>query len=288
MKALPHPPTRRSRRGFALISVLWGVAVLSLIAAAVLSSTMAARRGSHAALERLQAEALAEAGINDAIVSLLAPQPGQMPRIDGTPYDFVFAETRIAVSIQDENGRIDLNNADGETLARLFTSVSVPQTEAAALSDRIQDWREPRIGKRVNGAIAEDYRAAGYGYGPRGKPFHTLDELKLVMGVSPDLFRKVAPSLTVYSHRGSVNRQTAPRGVLLVLDLGNAGAVDQLLITRSGRLIAGMSLADWVFTIRAEVKMSSGGIYRREAVIRLTGNDADPYWVHAWREVWVE
>lgn len=66
-------------------------------------------------------------------------------------------------------------------------------------ADRILDWREPGIGKRLNGAKAEDYRAAGIVYGPRKAPFESVEEVKLVMGMTAQLFDALAPALTVYS-----------------------------------------------------------------------------------------
>src|SRR5688500_5410166 len=104
-----EPRTESHRRGFALICGVWGVARLALIAAAVASSGIAARRGRGITVQRAQADAVAEAGINDAIVSLLAPRAGQMRRIDGIAYVTRFAGTDISVSIQDEYGKIDLN-----------------------------------------------------------------------------------------------------------------------------------------------------------------------------------
>lgn len=287
------------RRGFALLTVLWFVALLALIASVVLSSGLASRRSSHVAFERAEADALAEAGINDAILSLLAPQPGNQRRVDGVPYVLTFAGAEIAVSIQDEHGKIDLNHADGALLARLFTSVGIAPDEAAALSDRIQDWREAGAGRRVNGAIAEDYRAAGYDYGPRNRPFQSVDELKLVMGMSQELFRKVAPALTVYSHRGSVNRQTAPRAVLLALDVADGAGADQFIADRAaagtagsgisgGTLAPSIALTDWAFAIHAELTMPSGGVFGREAVVRFTNDPRRPYWIHAWRSVSAE
>jgi len=297
MKCRPTTRGLDGRRGFALLTVLWCVALLALIAGVVLSSGVASRRSSHVAVERAEADALAEAGINDAILALLAPQPGNQRRVDGAPYALNFAGAEVTVSIQDENGKIDLNHADGALLAGLFTSAGVAADEAAALSDRIQGWREAGAGKRLNGAIAEDYRAAGYEYGPRNAPFQSVDELKLVMGMSPELFRKVAPALTVYSHRGSVNRQTAPREVLLALGVTNGAGVDQIIASRGvaagaagGGLIGGIlapsiALTDWAFAIRAKVTMPSGNVHGRESVVRITNDPQRPYWILTWREV---
>ncbi len=284
----------RNRRGFALVSILWGIALLSLIAAAVLSASVTVRRTSHVALQQAQAEALAEAAINGAILSLLDPKVSNRPRLDGISYVLTFAATPIKVSIQDEYGRIDLNTADGATLIRLFISVGLSPEEATSISDKIQDWRESGAAKRLNGAMAADYQAAGYHYGPRRKPFQRVDELKLVMGVTADLFLKVEPALTVYS----VELLTAPRGALLALSLPNGESVDHFISKRSNaeaaaggttpavNPAAAIDLTDRPCSIRAEVPLATGGVYRREAVIRITGDPQQPFLIQNWREVW--
>lgn len=287
------------RRGFALISILWGVALLSLIAAAVLAASATVRRSGHVALQQAQAESLAEAAINSAILSLLDPKVSNRPRLDGTPYVLTFAATQIKVSIQDEYGKIDLNTADGATLSKLFTSVGLTPEDAASISDKIQDWRESGAGKRLNGAAAADYQAAGYQYGPRRNPFQRVDELKLVMGVTADLFLKVAPALTVYSHQPTVELMTAPRETLLALSLPNGESVDQFISKRAGTESAASSttpsanptaaidLTDRPCSIRVEVSLPAGGVYRREAVIRLTGNPQQPFLMQNWQEAWI-
>jgi len=287
-----------NRRGFALVTILWGVALLSLIAAAVLSASVTVRRTSHVALQQAQAEALAEAAINGAILSLLDPKVSNRPRLDGTPYVLTFAAIPIKVSVQDEYGRIDLNTADGATLIKLFTSVGLTPEEATSISDKIEDWRESGAGKRLNGATAADYQAAGYQYGPRRNPFQRVDELKLVMGVTADLFLKVAPALTVYSHQPTIELMTAPREVLLAVSLPNGESVDQFIAKRAGTESAASSgtpnanpaaaidLTDRPCSIRVEVPLTTGGVYRREAVIRFTDDPQQPFLIQNWQEAW--
>lgn len=283
-------------QGFALISVLWGVAIMALLCAAILAISSANKIDTHIILQRAQAEAGAEAGINDAIAALLSSKKASMPRIDGVAYPFEWQGAEVTISIQDEFGKVDINNADGASLKRLFVAAGVDPDAAVALADKVMDWREKGIGKRLNGATTEDYRTAGFDYGPRRKPFQSIDELKLVMGMPPRIFDTVASAITVYSHRAYVNPSTAPRLALLAAGLANKDNVDQYIKHRSqltssasaaiagGVLSPSVALANWAFTISASVKMPSGGRYERVAVVRFTGNHEKPYWIQSWRE----
>ena len=55
------------------------------------------------------------------------------------------------------------------------------------------------VGGSPGAEVVSEYRAAGYAYGPRDGPFETVEELKLVMGMTPLLFEALAPVLTIYS-----------------------------------------------------------------------------------------
>ena len=71
--------------------------------------------------------------------------------------------------------------------------------------------------RRVNGAKDQAYRLAGTSYRPRNGPFQSVDELLLVMDMTPALFTRIAPALTVYSGRQFIDPQVAPREALLAL-----------------------------------------------------------------------
>jgi general secretion pathway protein K len=269
------------------VSVLWLLIILSLIAESLMTSVNFSYRLVHNAGERARAEALADAGIARAVLGMLDRQPAQRWRSDGGTTSFTFAGAAMRVSIQDELGKIDLNAADAPLLQGLFTSAGIDGETASALADRVLDWRDQRALHRLNGAKDADYRAAGLSYGPRNGPFQTIDELKLVMGVTPALFDRVAPAITVYSGRPMFDPQVAPRAALLALANMDAATVDQMLAARTEGTAAttpdpGAPLGGRAFTIRVEIDTPDGKI-AREAVVRLTDDPAQPYWVLAGR-----
>ncbi len=182
-----------------LAYVIWGIGLLSYIAVSLLWSGNVSYQLARNVTEAAQLEATVEATINRAVLGLLDGRYDRRWRVDGVAQEFSFGGAKVRVAIQDELGRIDLNHADGALLAGLFQSVGLDSFSASRRVDKILDWRDSNGLKRLNGATAQDYRAAGFAYGPRNGPFQSVDELKLVMDMTPELFRRVEPALTVYS-----------------------------------------------------------------------------------------
>jgi general secretion pathway protein K len=291
---------RPDERGLALILVLWGLALLSLMAVGVLSLERSARRSSLDFDQRARAEALSAAGINRAILSLLEPDPARRWRIDGTPRDLQLENYHFRVRIQDESGKIDLNVADRELLVGLFVSQGLSAQAADELTDKVLDWRDPTDAHRLNGSKDDEYRAAGYPYGPRNGPFQTVDELKLVMDVTPEMYKRIEPAITIYSQRPMINPTTAPREALLALPSFDAEKVETVLVARSGGEDASSaedtgqnasvldqprSLFGLAFAIRVRILDREFLGYSTEAVIRITGDPREPYWVMSWRDL---
>jgi general secretion pathway protein K len=179
--------------------------------------------------------------------------------------------------------------ASGDVLRRLLEVVGGVDTDTAqTLSDRIMDWREPGDTKRLNGAKAEDYRAAGYTYGPRNGPFETVDEIKLVMGMTPPIFSRIASSLTVYAQTPSIDPRVAPRNVLLALPGVDTDTVDSLLQDRAARHSGEQrggpaslgSLVGHSIQITALVNGPASVKLSSSATVRVTGFSTAPLWIY--------
>jgi general secretion pathway protein K len=275
----------------ALISVLWGIALLSIVAASFLSAGGVSYRLAHNAVEIARTDAVADAAVNRAVLALLDPQLDRRWRTDGVAQAFNFDGTSLKISIQDELGRIDLNHADASLLIGLFKSAGLDLQSAGKLVDKILDWRDANPAKRLNGAKEQDYRMSGHAYRPRNGAFQSVHELKLVMDMTPDLFRRVEPALTVYSGRPFIDPRLAPAEALLALPSMDSAKVAALVAARTGApsgspIPAGnpeMSSQQTgrAFTIRTEFERRNGAL-NREAVIRLTDNPTQPYWVLSW------
>ena len=184
------------QRGFALLIVLWTVAFLALLGTQI----VAAGRSDTRLADNLRQEAVLEAAAAGAIQNVTflilgAKDPqfqtyGVMSevRVGGTP---------VLVRVENEGDRVNLNTASAVLLRSLIIEVGGAPGLADRLAAAILDWRTAGANARPRGAKAADYRAAGRDYGPPGTPFQSVDELADVLGMSPDLFARMAPHLTV-------------------------------------------------------------------------------------------
>lgn len=277
-------------KGIALVAVLWITVLLSTLAAGLVTNIHAQGSWVAGELDAARAEALADAGVFDAVARMVNKTDGPLP-LDGSPYEVKVANHRVAVSVQDELGKLDLNTGSPEYLTRLFRTSGISAGDAAGLVDKILDWRDADDLRRSNGAENRDYGAQSKPYGPRNGPFRSVEELKLVLGVKEELFLRIEPSLTVYAQGEFVNPMTAPRDVLVAVGY-SAEEAERLITQRSTKGTAPDAIsvvspkdseeAGQAFTIRAEVAVAQERKFRRLAVVRLTGDPSDPYWFQRW------
>jgi general secretion pathway protein K len=270
--------------------VLWGLSILSLIAASMMSTGTLSAAMERNALRRAEADALADSAIALGILGLLDPRPERRWRVDGVPQDATFAGIPLKIAIQDEYGLIDLNQADVVVFRDLFRSAGVKEDEAEVLAARVIDWRSTGTDRVLEGSTPDDYKAAGLAHAPRRGPFQSVDELALVRGVTPELFARMEPALTVYSLQPTLDRRVAPREVLLALT-GDAGQTNRILAERlsalrgltgdglplgAGAIDPNIALNGHVFTITATFPYREV-IMRKAMIVRLSRNSTRPY-----------
>ena len=209
------------QRGIALISVLWTLALLSLIAAGVSATTRNDVRLSANLAASAQARSAAAGGVHWALYELMARKGASGWQADGTVHELNLGAAVVRVAILDEAGKIDLNAAPATLLDGLLRSTGLPDDVSRRVVDAILDWRDPDSDVRPHGAENAEYRLAGKPYGAKNAPFDSVDELSLVLGVPPELYRTVRPALTVFSRQAGVNPAAASREVLLAIAGGD-------------------------------------------------------------------
>ena len=266
--------------------MLWGLVIISLIAAVMLSAARVSYRQAAYSVEQAQRRALADAATARAVLGLLDARSDHRWRVDGVPQVWDFDGQRIAIAIEDEGGKIDLNVA-GDPAIRQLVNVVAPN--AKGLADKILDWRQQSGDlHRLEGASGGDY-AAARDYRPRGGPFQSVDELKLVLGMTPALFRGLKPAVTVFSGRSKVNLATAPKEVLMALAGQDAAAATATVASRQGSIPvdqpqgqpirggvvqAGIPIDGWSFSIRVGLKDDRDA---RDRVIRIVPKIQPPF-----------
>lgn len=281
------PPARTTgQRGIALVAVLWGLAILSIIAAAFLADTRSQGTIARNLMENAKAQSLADAGVYRAIAGILSIDPAIAWRADGTAYQLSLGEGEVLITITDEGGKVDLNRAQDRLLRGLFEGFGMPENDAAALIDAIRDFADRDDDRRPAGAEDGDYIAAGLEWGAKDAPFEAVEELQQVLGMSRPLYDRLSPFLTVYSGRAQVNPVVAPREVLMAMPGLGEEQVDALLARRAESGDARVRSVGTAFTIRAAAVTSGGGRFIREAVVQRTADRRNPYLIREWRQFW--
>jgi len=290
---------KHRQAGIALILVLWIVSLLAVIAGNFAYGMRSEAQITRNLVSIAQARALANAGVQRAWFELAQPAgEAQRWKPDGRVWAMTLADGQVQVIIQDESGKIDINTASEALLKGLFLSVGLDDAQSVDLLDALVDWRDADPVRRPHGAEESEYLAAGMTVMPTNAPFETIDELRRVLGVSPEIFQRLVPSITVHSRQIGVNTALAPRSVLLAIPGSSPELVDQFLTMRAQAFATGVtvppfapgaafetgSVGGGAYSVRSVATMRDTTVYMREAVARIAQNPRRPVTVLAWGE----
>lgn len=237
---------RRPAAGFALPAVLWILVLVAAVSASFLAAAQDERRAVANGIESTRARWAARAGLARAAATLDArlagPSAGRRIRSAG---DSLLPAGRMTVNgmevrveLVDSRARLHLNRADAAQLGRLLAALGVTGPRAGRIVDAVLDWRDADDRPRSAGAESDAYAAGGLAAGPRNAPFASVEELRRVRGVSPELYRRLAPLATVVGD-GRINVNAAPVPVLVALPVLDVEAARALVGARaSGRVFS--------------------------------------------------
>jgi general secretion pathway protein K len=287
----------RAQSGIALVLALWLTVLLTVIASGFAFSMRSEALATRNALSMAQARAVADGAVERTAFELMRPQVANTWKPDGQPHRYVDGDATVVVAAVDEAAKIDINTAPDLLLRNLLVVIGgLDDVAAGTLVDAIVDWRDPDDLRRPNGAELPEYRAANLKYGPANASFETVGELARVLGMTPDVFRRIAPVLTVYSRQPGVNAATADRQVLLALPNTTPEAVDAYIAQRAQALADKLPIPPFppaqafgsgpvpIWRIRAEATLADGVTFAREAVLRPSPDAQRPLIALAWLE----
>ena len=203
-----------SRKGVALVLVLWIVVILGAVAAGVAAETHDASSIARNARARLISRYAAESGIEATAAMIedslgLAADSAERSAFlnsleQSTSGDTVVLEdARFSVAVVDASARLDLNAATEESLARFFSRFT--DLGSAAMAARgIRSWIERDGGGQTDRKIMLDsggaYRTV--------RPLTSIEELRTLGLISESVLLQAAPFLTVDGD-GTINQVTA-------------------------------------------------------------------------------
>ena len=202
------------QQGIALILVLWVIALLTVIAMAVVSTSRTELNMARNRLDEARAHALAEAGMNIALLHLSSREEADQWYPDGQPIAWSFAGRDLEIRIFNESSRIDINKTQDKVLRKLIEALPLEEVDAEAITAAMHDWRDADTLSRPQGAEDDDYSSAGLPYGAKDAKFDSMEELGQVLGVTRELLGLLEPHLTVNSISSTVMREYASAQVL--------------------------------------------------------------------------
>ncbi len=232
---------RENEKGIALLVTLLILVLVVVLAHEVFRiGAQSAQTGAYGR-DSIRCILLAEGGTGAArIVLRLDARDNQYDTLDEfwsrAALPIELGDGEVAVIIEDEERKIDLNrimlsngNAPDEQRLAVFQRLLDTLGIDRAVSDAVVDWLDNDENPRVGGAESSYYLGLPKPYRAKNDLFDTIGELRLVRGVTGEVFEKLLPFVTV-SSSGKVNVNTAPKEVLMSLsagtDLADGGAID--------------------------------------------------------------
>jgi general secretion pathway protein K len=250
--AIRAPALKRERSGFALMAALWLVVLVGVTGYELSVRSRSHRLAVANSLEQASAEAAADGAIEtlrgELALRLARPAEAQINSGTRTPIDpwfdlalvdtdtISFGDARAVARLYDAGSRLHLNRASEGDLRRFLAALPLDAGLADRLAQRIVDWRDRDGFRRPRGFEREDYLRTGARRLPSDADFARVDELREVDGMTPDLFARIEPHLTLLG-TSQINVNTAARAVLLSLPGMGDETVAAIVRAQQGRRV---------------------------------------------------
>jgi general secretion pathway protein K len=216
----------RRQRGATVLVALVTVALVAVVAARLLSEQDHWHRQVLLQTDRMQATALAQAGVRYAMAILAddmrAGDTDHGREAWARPLPPMSAEGgSLAGRITDLQGRLNLNDAGhlpgeegyaaDQPLPRLFAALALSPALLAALSD----WVDADDAVRASGAEDAYYLSLPRPYRAANRPLASIEELRFVRGFDAAIIARLRPYVTALPPGTPINLNTAPAEVML-------------------------------------------------------------------------
>ena len=276
-----------NERGIALVIVLWVLALLTVMSMTYSYFARIEAMTVRNAFETTQARYAAEAGVQRTLWVLASPVLATRWPANGAEHTFATADGMVRISAIDESGFININRAGAEYLDGLFKAVGIEAGERRSVTAQILDWRDTDSIRNASGAEDSDYAGAGLSYTAKDAPFESVEELLLLLAMSPSVYSKVEPFLTVYSSQSGINVAAAPREVLLATPGISPEDVEAILTERAESTYSPENAAirgSGTYRISVRADLPSGGQYTLRAIVRIGVGETPQFTVLNWKE----
>lgn len=133
--------SHKNAQGFALLSVIWISAILSLLSITGLQIYLRNTNQSALELKKIQAQLMHDAAANFAIIDLLEPRKEVVA--SATPHtklSYLHPNAQIEIHIQNEAGLVDLKLADKKFIQQLLAANQIDSNLAETVIDRLKSF----------------------------------------------------------------------------------------------------------------------------------------------------
>ncbi len=186
--------------------VLWVLMILSVVVLEFSYGMRTEVQITQNFQEEVQLYAMAEGGMQRAVVELIFKHDSRVQQkrktqkdegippeqqewvTDGREYAVAFEGGDCGVRVTGEAGKVNINSVSETLLRKIIGNFGLEGEVRDVVVDSILDWRDADDFYRVNGAENEYYRGLKEPYDCKNGNLDTIEELLLVRGVTSELF----------------------------------------------------------------------------------------------------
>lgn len=268
----------RADAGYASVAAVAGVGVFALMALALMQAGRSTIAIAAAHVAQARTAAAAEAGLAlglDGVLDRGWP-------IDGRVIAARFEGVELAIRVEDERGKVPLNQLDERTAAALARAAGLDDAQDLRIAaDSLLDWVDDDGEPRLFGAEAAHYRRSATP--PRNGPMLSVDELGSVRGWTRAMVERVRPFVTVHFGNGGFDLRNARPEAIGVMQGGEVAGFDEIVRARAAAgqreaidTTAPLDLSGRALSIRAEARAPDGSRAERWIVAEIASDSRQP------------
>ena len=274
-----RPRQTRSRRegGYALVAAVTSVLAFAYIAFQVLAADEGGIGAVSARIEQAKLSAAADAGIAIAVHALADPDLGARWSLDGQPHQVDFAGDELTIRLEDERGKAPLAGINDDQARALFAGAGATGDRLDALVAEFRDWKTSADATALPAAPSESPVRHGQ--------FRTIGEMASLKDMDPIMLAKIAPAVTTFfEESGPFLPNHASPLALATMNADIDQSPSSILAPGGGaftteELEVDDNLQGHTVTVWVTARDRRGARTHRMAIVELTGDPHQPYWV---------
>jgi general secretion pathway protein K len=262
---------RACARGMALVTVLWLIALLTIGASVVASVSIGDRRSVERLIRAESSKLAADGAIRLELLRLTSHQ-GARELTNGERRDASIGDLNVQVTIEREAGRVDLNEAPEELIARVFEAGGYTAPAARKTAGEIVSRRAPTSGSQ---SFA----------GAHGR-FESVGEIQELASARP-LSAQLLDAFTVYSHSPRPTLDAAPLLVRQAMRIYQSSEISNSSVSENATttITSSYQSGQEVIRLTACVRSEHAPVCR-VAIVRVIGSSSQVAQVFAWYTSW--